>query len=202
MLLSGASAARAVQAERMSPTPMDKPLATAFFVAGPSGAAPSDESLPEPASSAGAPALADNATLVTSGPTVGAAPAASGPTASVAPTASATTEWAPAALLPRRPGTNGHRVNVQVTAYSASVEEGTAWGITASGRPARSGTVAVDPTFIPLGSQLRIAGLPGIYRAEDTGGGVRGAHVDVFLSSRAEALRFGRRLGVPVEILE
>ena len=30
MLLSGASAARAVQAERMSPTPIEKPLATAF----------------------------------------------------------------------------------------------------------------------------------------------------------------------------
>jgi resuscitation-promoting factor RpfB len=63
-------------------------------------------------------------------------------------------------------------------------------------------TVAVDPAFIPLGSQLRIAGLPGIYRAEDTGGGVQGAHVDVFLNSRVDALQFGRRLGVLVEILD
>jgi 3D (Asp-Asp-Asp) domain-containing protein len=94
------------------------------------------------------------------------------------------------------------RLTVQLTAYSASVEEGTAWGITRSGVPARLGTVAVDPSVIPLGSRLRIAGLPGIYRAEDTGGGIRGAHVDVFMESRAAALEFGRRAGVPVEVLD
>jgi 3D (Asp-Asp-Asp) domain-containing protein len=105
-------------------------------------------------------------------------------------------------LLSRRAGTDPRQLNVQLTAYSASIEEGTERGITASGRPARSGTVAVDPAFIPLGSQLRIAGLPGVYRAEDTGGGVHGAHVDVFLNSRLDAVQFGRRLGVMVEILE
>src|SRR5262249_11056278 len=82
------------------------------------------------------------------------------------------------------------RLTVQLTAFSASVEEGTAWGITRSGVPAQPGTVAVDPSVIPLGSRLRIAGLPGIYRAEDTGGGIRGAHVDVFMESRAAALEF------------
>jgi 3D (Asp-Asp-Asp) domain-containing protein len=93
-------------------------------------------------------------------------------------------------------------LKVQLTAYSASAEEGTLRGITASGRTARSGTVAVDPALIPLGSRLHIAGLPGVYRAEDTGGGVNGAHVDMFLGSRADALQFGRRLGVLVEVLE
>jgi 3D (Asp-Asp-Asp) domain-containing protein len=91
---------------------------------------------------------------------------------------------------------------VQLTAYSASVEEDTAWGITYTGVRASPGTVAVDPAVIPLGSRLRIDGLPGLYRAEDTGGGIRGAHVDVFMDSRREALQFGRRYAVPVEILD
>jgi 3D (Asp-Asp-Asp) domain-containing protein len=74
--------------------------------------------------------------------------------------------------------------------------------MTYTGTHARPGTVAVDPTYIPLGSRLYIAGLPGLYLAEDTGGGIRGAHVDVFMRSRAEALAFGRRSGVLVELLD
>jgi len=96
----------------------------------------------------------------------------------------------------------GRQLRVQVTAYSASVEEGTAGGITRSGTRVRPGVVAVDPAVIPLGSRVRIAGLPGVYRAEDTGGGVRGAHVDVFIASRADALRFGRQRGVLIEVLD
>jgi 3D (Asp-Asp-Asp) domain-containing protein len=96
----------------------------------------------------------------------------------------------------------GRQFRAQVTAYSASEEEGTAWGITRSGTRARPGVVAVDPAVIPLGSHVRIAGLPGTYRAEDTGGGIHGAHLDVFMDSRADALRFGRQTGVLVEVLE
>jgi hypothetical protein len=44
-----------------------------------------------------------------------------------------------------------------------------------------SSTVAVDPSVIPLGSRLRIEGYPDMtFIAEDTGGGVRGNHVDIF----------------------
>ena len=60
----------------------------------------------------------------------------------------------------------------------------------------------MDPAVIPLGSRLRIAGLPGVYRAEDTGGGIRGAHIDVYMESRATALELGRRSGVMVELLD
>jgi 3D (Asp-Asp-Asp) domain-containing protein len=49
---------------------------------------------------------------------------------------------------------------------------------------------------------VRIAGLPGVYRAEDTGGGIHGAHIDVFMESRAEALHFGRQTSVLVEVLD
>ena len=95
-----------------------------------------------------------------------------------------------------------HHLLVELTAYSALAEEGTAWGITRTGVPARVGTVAVDPAVIPLGSRLRLGGFPGVYRAEDTGGGIRGAHVDVFMESRAAALAFGRRSGVLAELLD
>ncbi len=53
--------------------------------------------------------------------------------------------------------------------------------ITATGTTVRWGVVAVDPSYIPLGSHLEIEGLGGRFVAEDTGGAVRGAHVDVFL---------------------
>ena len=46
------------------------------------------------------------------------------------------------------------------------------------------------------------AEIEGLYRAEDTGGGIRGAHVDVFMGSRWEALQFGHRYGVAVDILD
>ena len=122
------------------------------------------------------------------------------------PTRTAATGRAPAgasvAQARTSPARQGRQLYARLTAYSASVEEGTAWGITRSGTRVRSGVVAVDPGVIPLGSRVRIAGLPGIYRAEDTGGGIRGAHLDVYIPTRAAALQFGYRKSVLVEVLE
>jgi 3D (Asp-Asp-Asp) domain-containing protein len=50
--------------------------------------------------------------------------------------------------------------------------------------------VAVDPTVIPLGSLVWIQGL-GTFLAADTGSLVRGAHLDVFGHSYAEAIEWG-----------
>ncbi len=119
-----------------------------------------------------------------------------------APRWSSATPTATTVGVPPPRGSAARSLAVQLTAYSASEVEGTAGGITASGARVRPGTVAVDPAVIPLGSKLRIDGLPGVYRAEDTGGGVRGAHVDVFMDSRGAALEFGRRASVRVEVLE
>ena len=68
------------------------------------------------------------------------------------------------------------------------------YGITATGKKARWGTVAVDKGVIELGSTLRIKGFPNtIFRAEDVGGAIKGKHIDVWFPSHREALKFGVR---------
>ena len=68
------------------------------------------------------------------------------------------------------------------------------YGITASGKKAKWGTVAVDRKVINLGSTLRIKGFPNtIFRAEDVGGAIKGRHIDVWFPSHREALKFGVR---------
>ena len=52
------------------------------------------------------------------------------------------------------------------------------------------GAVAVDPRVIPLGSTIYIEDL-GYFVAEDTGGAVKGDHIDIWLPSRGEALSYG-----------
>ncbi len=68
------------------------------------------------------------------------------------------------------------------------------YGITATGKKARWGTVAVDKSVIKLGSTLRIKGFPNtIFRAEDVGGAIKGKHIDVWFPSHKAALKFGVR---------
>lgn len=70
-------------------------------------------------------------------------------------------------------------------------------GITASGVQATPGvTVAVDPDVIPLGSDVLVDYGDGeihYYRADDTGGAVKGNHIDLCVGSHEEALMLGRR---------
>jgi 3D (Asp-Asp-Asp) domain-containing protein len=68
------------------------------------------------------------------------------------------------------------------------------YGITASGRKARWGTVAVDRRLIGLGTRLRIEGFPKtIFRADDVGGAIKGKHIDLWFPSHRKALEFGRQ---------
>ena len=68
------------------------------------------------------------------------------------------------------------------------------YGITASGRKARWGTVAVDRRLIKLGSRLRIEGFPKtVFRADDVGGAIKGKHIDLWFPSHRKALEFGRQ---------
>lgn len=65
--------------------------------------------------------------------------------------------------------------------------------ITKSGTIAAAGrTIAVDPDIIPIGSEMWIDGI-GPYMAEDTGSGIDGYKIDVFMSSHEAALQWGKQ---------
>jgi 3D (Asp-Asp-Asp) domain-containing protein len=82
----------------------------------------------------------------------------------------------------------------KLTAYSGP-QLGQPEPITATGTAARAGrTVAVDPKVIPLGSKIYIEGL-GERIAEDTGGGIKGNHIDVYLGTVPQAVNFGVQRG-------
>jgi 3D (Asp-Asp-Asp) domain-containing protein len=67
------------------------------------------------------------------------------------------------------------------------------------GNPTKSGimpvaelTVSADLSVLPIGSIVEIEGL-GSRMVHDTGGGVKGKHVDIFMTSCEEARKFGRQ---------
>lgn len=87
-------------------------------------------------------------------------------------------------------GTSYRELEVIATAYSP--DDPGVDGITYSGLPAAPGVVAVDPDVIPLGSVVYVPDY-GYGVAADIGGAIRGRRIDVYFSSRSEALRWGRR---------
>ena len=68
-------------------------------------------------------------------------------------------------------------------------------GRTATGGSVRRGIVAADPRVLPLGTRINVnAGTySGSYLVADTGGGVKGRKLDIWVPSCSEARRFGRR---------
>lgn len=68
-------------------------------------------------------------------------------------------------------------------------------GRTASGKMVAKGLIAADPKVLPLGSRVRLDAGPysGEYLVADTGGLIRGRHVDIWTPSTRDAMRFGRR---------
>ena len=84
----------------------------------------------------------------------------------------------------------GKVVYVSATAYSA-YDPGNGH-YTACGTPLRRGVIAVDPSFIPLGTRVYIPGY-GEAVAEDTGGAIVGNIIDIAFDTHEEALAFGRQ---------
>jgi 3D (Asp-Asp-Asp) domain-containing protein len=84
--------------------------------------------------------------------------------------------------------TGARTVSVTATAYSTE-------GTTATGLPAGWGTVAVDPSVIPLGTRLTIPGY-GDGVAADTGSAVAGSTIDLWFPTKQQALAWGRRVVV------
>ena len=84
----------------------------------------------------------------------------------------------------------GKVVYVSATAYSP-YDPGCGH-YTASGTRLRHGVIAVDPSFIPLGTRVYIPGY-GEAVAEDTGGAIVGNIIDIAFDTHEEALAFGRQ---------
>lgn len=87
--------------------------------------------------------------------------------------------------------------NVKLTAYSLHELHGgkgpdhPLYGITRSGaRVQEDHTIAVDPKLIPLGWWVYIDGY-GLYKAEDTGGAIKGKIIDIYIEDLQAALDFG-----------
>lgn len=96
---------------------------------------------------------------------------------------------------------SGKEFIVKATAYTASCggcSGNTATGLNLHANP-NAKVIAVDPRVIPLGSKVYVDGY-GYAVAADTGGAIKGYKIDVFLSSTAEAFRWGQRR-VKVKIL-
>ncbi len=97
-------------------------------------------------------------------------------------------------------------ITMNASAYTAGPEStgknpgDAGYARTATGAVAQRGVVAVDPSVIPLGTELYIEGY-GFATAADTGGAIKGNKIDLCFDSLDEALNFGRR-NVNVYILK
>ena len=97
------------------------------------------------------------------------------------------------------PDVSGSRVlYVSATAYSAQ-DPGNSTR-TAAGTLVRRGVIAVDPNVIPMGTRVFIPGY-GEAVAEDTGGAIKGNHIDIAFDTHKAALTFGRK-NLEVYIME
>jgi 3D (Asp-Asp-Asp) domain-containing protein len=83
----------------------------------------------------------------------------------------------------------GSRLLFSATAYCKG-------STTASGVEVRSGIAAADPDLLPVGSVVQVDApgtrYDGVYTVMDTGPRVQGRHLDLYMWSCNEALRFGR----------
>ncbi|PJH94903.1 3D domain-containing protein [Bacillus sp. SN1] len=90
----------------------------------------------------------------------------------------------------------------EASAYTADCPEGcsgvTATGLDVTGTIYHAGKriIAVDPSVIALGSTVEIKQADGTTFeavAQDTGGAIKGAKIDVLVASEADAVQFGRQ---------
>ncbi|MFK0524492.1 3D domain-containing protein [Paenibacillus illinoisensis] len=92
-------------------------------------------------------------------------------------------------------------IDVKATAYSAAASENGGWGpVDYFGNPLELGTIAVDPSVIPLGTKVLVTGHshPGLPKqafvatARDIGGAIKGKRIDIFIpGSQKSVSTFG-----------
>ena len=86
------------------------------------------------------------------------------------------------------------------TGYSSNDTSQGTTGITATGKVAVEGIIAVDPKIIPFGTTVEIKDI-GVFIADDRGGKIKGNRIDIFFNSKEEAKDFGKK-GVWLRFLE
>jgi 3D (Asp-Asp-Asp) domain-containing protein len=89
---------------------------------------------------------------------------------------------------------DGQPVPVELTAYCLN-------GTTRRGRYVRAGIIATDPRVFPLSRYVELFAegkYLGRYLVDDTGRLIKGAHIDVWVPTCDEAVRFGRVQGTAV----
>ena len=93
-------------------------------------------------------------------------------------------------------------MTVEATAYTAFCDGCS--GTTSTGIDLRSNpnqkVIAVDPSVIPLGSKVHVEGY-GTAVAGDIGGAIKGNRIDVFIPSKDEAYKWGRKQ-VKIQVLD
>lgn len=86
--------------------------------------------------------------------------------------------------------TNGQ--GVAVYAYGRMKGRPKVVGQTCTGRKAHRGTIAADPRLFRFGTRIIVPGYgPGI--VDDTGGAIKGKHIDLWFPTHQEAREWGRR---------
>src|SRR5699024_3592202 len=96
----------------------------------------------------------------------------------------------------------GKTISVSATAYTAKCDgcSGvTSTGVDLNANP-NAKVIAVDPTVIPLGSEVYVEGY-GYATAADVGGAIKGNKIDVHVPTKGEATSWGVRI-VNVTIVE
>jgi 3D (Asp-Asp-Asp) domain-containing protein len=96
-----------------------------------------------------------------------------------------------------RPIRHKRPVAMTATAYAQH-------GTTRSGAQTRRGIIAADPRVLPLGTKVHVSGAgrySGQYVVKDTGSKIKGRRIDLFMPSRREAMKFGRR-DVTVRVIQ
>lgn len=88
------------------------------------------------------------------------------------------------------PSRYSRSLQMSASAYTA-FDDGNG-NTTYRGHALRKGLVAVDPSYIPLGTRLFIPGY-GYAIADDIGGAIKDNRIDLAFESRSEALQFGRQ---------
>ena len=102
----------------------------------------------------------------------------------------------------KRGSAAGKTLTVESTAYTADCEgcSGVTRMVLDLKKYPDAKVIAVDPSVIPLGSIVKVEG-HGVAIAADTGGGINGNEIDVFIPNHNDALQWGRK-NVRVEVIE